>query len=290
MRDELVGVVLAAGAGTRLRPLTDERPKAMCPVGGVPLVDRALARVHPHVAAVAVNAHGSQAMLIEHLEGRAHVSVEEGARLGTAGALGRLRPWIDGRHVLVHNADSFVDDDLAALVEGWEGVRPRLLVRTEPHDSDFGRRRFLGVSLVPAAVAALLPDEPCGLYRLLWQPAHVRGELEVVEATGTALDCGTPRGLPARQPARVRGRERRGRRCRRRRLDHPLRGVAGGPGGGRRGARRGDPYAAGDGGRDAPDVDPGAAPHVARCEHGAVGWRSTPVRGSAVPMGGGPNE
>ena len=38
------GVVLAAGLGTRLRPLTHLRPKALCPVGGVPLLDLALER------------------------------------------------------------------------------------------------------------------------------------------------------------------------------------------------------------------------------------------------------
>jgi hypothetical protein len=65
-------------------------------------------------------------------------------------------------------------------------------VRTEDHDSDFGRHRFLGVSLVPAAIAAMLPDERCGLYDLVWQPAYAAGELELVEATGTAIDCGTP--------------------------------------------------------------------------------------------------
>ena len=191
-RDELVGVVLAAGAGTRLRPLTLERPKAMCPVGNVPWVDHAIARVEPLVAAVAVNVHGSQPMLREHLAGRVHVSVEQDERLGTAGALGRLRPWIADRHVLVHNADSFVDDDLVALLDGWDGVRPRLLVRTEDHPSDFGVHRFLGVSLVPAAIAAGLPDERCGLFDLVWQPAYADGELELVEATGTAIDCGTP--------------------------------------------------------------------------------------------------
>jgi MurNAc alpha-1-phosphate uridylyltransferase len=191
-RDALVGIVLAAGAGTRLRPLTLERPKAMCPLGNVPLVDHAIARVEPLVSAVAVNVHGSQPTLRDHVADRVHVSVEQDERLGTAGALGRLRPWIAGRHVLVHNADSFVDDDLAELVDGWDGVRPRLLVRTEDHDSDFGRHRFLGVSLVPAAVAATLPDARCGLFDLVWQPAYAVGELELVEATGTSIDCGTP--------------------------------------------------------------------------------------------------
>jgi len=191
----LAGVVLAAGAGTRLRPLTLERPKALCPVGNVPLVDGALRRVVPWCGAgpgsVAVNVHESAATLLAHVQGRVFTSVEAGERLGTAGALGRLRPWIHGRHVLVHNADSFVDDDLAVLVEGWDGVRPRLLVRTEDGPSDFGDRRFLGVSLLPGPIAATLPDEPCGLYGLVWKPAYDAGELELVEARGTSIDCGT---------------------------------------------------------------------------------------------------
>jgi N-acetyl-alpha-D-muramate 1-phosphate uridylyltransferase len=190
-RDQLVGVVLAAGAGTRLRPLTHELPKAMCPVGNRPLVDWAIDRVAPHVRSVAVNAHESAPALIEHLAGRVHVSVERGERLGTAGALGRLRPWIDGRHVLVHNADSFVDDDLTGLLDGWNGEEPRLLVRSGDAPSDFATMRFLGVSLLPARIAASLPDEPCGLYSLAWKPAYDEGRLEMVEAVGTSIDCGT---------------------------------------------------------------------------------------------------
>ena len=42
---EVCAVVLAAGEGRRLRPLTESRPKALCPVGNVPLLDRALAAV-----------------------------------------------------------------------------------------------------------------------------------------------------------------------------------------------------------------------------------------------------
>jgi len=191
LRDELAGVVLAAGAGTRLRPLTYELPKAMCPVGNRPLVDWAIDRVARHVSSVAVNAHGTQPQLVEHLASRVHVSVEDGDRLGTAGALGRLRPWIAGRPVLVHNADSFVDDDLAALVDGWSGQRARLLVRREDGPSDFGPWKFLGVSLLPGPIAATLPDEPCGLYSLVWKPAFDTGDLELVEALGTSIDCGT---------------------------------------------------------------------------------------------------
>jgi molybdopterin-guanine dinucleotide biosynthesis protein A len=191
-RDDVAGVVLAAGAGTRLRPLTLERPKAMCPVGNRPLVDRALERVAPLVGSVAVNAHGSQPTLAAHVEGRARLSVEEGERLGTAGALGRLASWIEGRHVLVHNADSLLDSDLAELLDGWTGAHPRLLVRHDDGPSDFGSARFLGASLLPARLVPLLPDAPAGLYRLVWEPAYADGTLELVEARGTSIDCGTP--------------------------------------------------------------------------------------------------
>ena len=52
----LCAVILAAGVGARLRPLTDIRPKALCPVGNVPLLDRALDSVRPYAADVAVAA------------------------------------------------------------------------------------------------------------------------------------------------------------------------------------------------------------------------------------------
>lgn len=158
----------------------------------MPLVDWALRRVAPWSSSVAVNVHESQPLLLDHVTGRAHTSVESGERLGTAGALGRLRPWIEGRHVLVHNADSFLDDDLEVLLDGWDGQHPRLLVRTEEAPSDFGRHRFLGVSLLPASGVAELPDSPSGLYSLVWRPAWDAGTLELVEARGESIDCGTP--------------------------------------------------------------------------------------------------
>ena len=60
MTGALCAVILAAGEGRRLRPLTDSTPKALCPVGNVPLLDRALARLKHHglsgPAMAAVNA------------------------------------------------------------------------------------------------------------------------------------------------------------------------------------------------------------------------------------------
>src|SRR5215210_3356347 len=66
MGDSLAAVVLAAGAGTRLAPLTTVRPKALCPVGGRPRVDLALDRVEavvgsgPEHVVVSADAHRDQ--------------------------------------------------------------------------------------------------------------------------------------------------------------------------------------------------------------------------------------
>src|SRR5436190_16800082 len=95
--DDLAAVVLAAGAGTRLRPLTRLRPKALCPVDNVPLVDLAVGRARTVTSAVAVNAHHGRALMEAHLPRRVHLSIEAPEALGTARALGQLRDWMAGR-------------------------------------------------------------------------------------------------------------------------------------------------------------------------------------------------
>lgn len=187
------GIVLAAGAGARLRPLTESRPKALCPVANTPLVDRALAAVtRAGVSDVAVNAHYRAEQLASHLDGRVHLSVERPVALGTAGAVGALRTWLKGRHVLICNADAYLDGDLHPLIAGWTGEHPRLLVVRDPARADFGAWRFAGASLLPWSYARELPARPAGLYEAVWRAADARGELEFVEHTGTFIDCGTP--------------------------------------------------------------------------------------------------
>src|SRR5215831_32736 len=101
MADSVAGVVLAAGAGTRLRPLTVLRPKVLCPLGDRPLVDHAIDRFAGVTDSVAVNVHAGREELESHLTGRVHMSFEEEAALGTAGALGHMKDWISGRPVVV---------------------------------------------------------------------------------------------------------------------------------------------------------------------------------------------
>ena len=195
--DGLAGVVLAAGAGTQLRPLTELRPKALCPVGNRPLVDWALGRVEPHAARVAVNVHHHRDQLVAHLAGRGvHVSVEEPEALGTAGALGRLRSWLDGDAVLLTNADAWSParpDPVAALLDGWDGERPRLLCRPAPDGGDFGDLRYVGTALLPWSAVRDLRPEPSGLYEVSWARLHGEGRLDLVLSEAVHIDCGTPR-------------------------------------------------------------------------------------------------
>ena len=191
-----VGVVLAAGAGTRLRPLTELRPKALCPVGNRPLVDWALERVAPHVSRTAANVHHLRDQLLAHLSGRdVHVSVEEPVALGTAGALGRLRDWVDGAAVLLTNADSWSPahpDPLARLLDGWDGERPRLLCRRDPARADFGDLRYVGSALLPWWSIKDLPPTPAGLYEVSWRALHQEGRVDLFVDDLVHIDCGTP--------------------------------------------------------------------------------------------------
>lgn len=191
MAPGIVGIVLAAGEGRRLRPATDLLPKALCPVGGVALVDLAIDRVAPFVDEVAVNVHHHRDLLVAHLERRAdvRVSVEVDGALGTAGALARLRSWIDGRSVAVVNADGWTPDPIAALTEGWDGSTVRVLVLG---DDELRDESLVVASTLPWSVVERLDERPSGLFETVWRAARSDGRLEVVRFDGTFLDCGTP--------------------------------------------------------------------------------------------------
>lgn len=203
-------MVLAAGAGTRLRPLTHLRPKALCPVGGVPLVDLALDRITPVTGdgpgRLAVNTHHHADALARHLGDRVTLSREQPRALGTAGALAALHGWIDSRDVLITNADAYLPGGIGRFADGWDGQRSRLLcvpvpdqpgIRVDFRGDDGTGLRYLGVCLLPWAQVARLEVTPSGLYEVLWRAAAERAELDLVTtaavgAAGMVVDCGTP--------------------------------------------------------------------------------------------------
>jgi len=202
MPDGLCAVLLAAGAGTRLRPLTGVRPKALCPVGNRPLLDRALDAVASLGLTgpdrVAVNAWHHAGAIVDHLTAptvRAHVAVEPGPEpLGSAGGLAALRDWIDGRDTVVGNADAYLTGgDLAGLVDGWSGKNVRMLVVSAGDRSpEFGAHRFAGFSVIPWEMLRDLPDGYGDLVESVWRPAEAEGRLRLIEYAGRYLDTGTP--------------------------------------------------------------------------------------------------
>jgi NDP-sugar pyrophosphorylase family protein len=195
---EVASVVLCAGEGRRLRPITEHLPKALCTVANVSLARWALETPVATGLRRAVNVHHLGAQVAEHVRDLdVFVSVEVPVALGTAGAIAQLAPWLDGAHALVHNADAWVPEPPADFVSGWDGSRPRLLVRRTRGASDFGPFRFLGLSLLPHEDVVRLRAEPTGLYEVVWREAWERGELELVEHHGFAFDVGTPERLLA---------------------------------------------------------------------------------------------
>ena len=188
----LAAVILAAGSGARLLPLTISRPKALCPVNNIALVDHAIEYVSAVSKEIAVNAWSFHEQMVTHLNGRVHVSVEEGEALGTAGALGYLKPWINGRDLIIHNADSWHTMDLGRFAENWDRQRPRLLVIEEKINPDFGNWRFCGISLMPWSIVSKFEAKPTGLWEVCWRDLWAKNELELATIDGMYFDCGTP--------------------------------------------------------------------------------------------------
>lgn len=189
----MAGIALAAGAGTRLRPLTLLRPKPLCPVGDRTLLDHALDALRGVTGSLAVNVHHGREAIEAHLAAQpraVHVSVEEREALGTAGAVGNLRGWLDGRAALVTNADTWHRADLRAVVEGWDGERVRILTSTP---LPFGPRSGVVASLLPPSIAGRLDPVPSGLWEVVWKQAVAEGRLDAVHEPGPVVDCGTPR-------------------------------------------------------------------------------------------------
>lgn len=172
-----------------MRPLSLLRPKVLCPVADVALIDHAIERLRSVTDAVAVNAHETQPTLVAHVRDRVRVSVEHGEALGTAGAVAPLLDWIDGRPLVVVNGDTWCPGGLDQLREGWDGRTTRVLV---PGGGPFGPASPIAGALMPWEAIRDLRPEPTGLWEVRWRQAHAEGRLEAIAHRGPFVDCGDP--------------------------------------------------------------------------------------------------
>lgn len=117
-------MIFAAGLGTRLRPLTDDRPKALVRVEGITLLEIAIRRLISFgCREVVVNVHHFAEQIMEfllqqhHFGITIHVSDERGRLLDTGGGLKQAASYLADAPFLVHNVDILTNLNLAALYE-----------------------------------------------------------------------------------------------------------------------------------------------------------------------------
>jgi N-acetyl-alpha-D-muramate 1-phosphate uridylyltransferase len=222
-------MVLAAGLGKRMRPITDRLPKPLVEVGGKALLDYALDRLaEAGIGRVVVNVHHLADQIERHVRRRAvppavTISDERDALLETGGGVKRALPLLGRRPFLALNSDSLWVEggrpNLPRLLEAWDPARMDILLLLAPKetsvgfegDGDFHRdaggrliRREKGrpAPFIYAGVAVLRPelfgDTPDGAFslNLLFDRAIAAGRLFGLPLEGQWLHVGTPESIP----------------------------------------------------------------------------------------------
>lgn len=225
-------MVLAAGLGKRMRPLTASQPKPLVRVAGKPLVDHALDRLaEAGVAKAVVNVHYLADTLEAHVLAReapkVTVSDEREILLETGGGMVKALPLLPDPFFCINSDNIWLDgpkDVFRDLSDAWDGKRMDALLALVPHrgahnfrgKGDFNmdatgrvtRRRsgriapfiFTGIQLVSHR---LLRDAPQGPFstNMLWDRAIEQGRLFGVAFTGQWFEVGTPEAIPATEAA-----------------------------------------------------------------------------------------
>lgn len=223
-------MVLAAGLGKRMRPLTAARPKPLVEVAGKALLDHVLDRLRAAgVERVVVNVHYLADALEAHLARSAAgldivISDERAELLETGGGLVRAEPLIDCDPFLSVNSDNYwIDgpaDTLRLLAEQWDDEAMDALLLLVPqaracnhrglgdfHMDPRGRLRrrtpsrvapfvFTGVQMVSKRLLADAPAGPFSTNRL-WDRAIEAGRCFGVVHQGMWFDVGTPQSIGA---------------------------------------------------------------------------------------------
>ena len=223
-------MVLAAGLGTRMRPLTDTMPKPLVKVAGKPLIDHVLDRLADvGVEKAVVNVHHFADQLIEHLGRRTRpriaISDERGLLLGTGGGVKRALPELGDRPFFHIKSDTvWVDStkpNLARLADAFEPETMDTLLLLAPTKASIGytgrgdfamapdgrltrRGERDTVPFVYAGAAILQPalfnDAPEAEFPLtdMFERAAKKGRLFGLRLDGLWMHVGTP---PAVQKA-----------------------------------------------------------------------------------------
>lgn len=143
-------MVLAAGLGTRMRPLTDDRPKALVPVKGKALIDHTLDRLaEAGVETAVVNVHHFADMVEDHLAKRAFpkvkISDERDALLDSGGGVAKALPMLGPDPFFVANIDIvWIEGDhpaLPTLASEWDPARMDIAVLLAPRERTYGYER-----------------------------------------------------------------------------------------------------------------------------------------------------
>jgi N-acetyl-alpha-D-muramate 1-phosphate uridylyltransferase len=216
-------MIMAAGFGTRMRPLTDDRPKPLVTVRGRTLLDHALDRlVAAGVKMVVINLHYRAQQVIDHLKNRRdleiHYSLEDEI-LGTGGGVMKAMPHFKGESFFVLNSDSVWVEGyvapLAAMQRMWdpEKMDGLLLLAAMTTAMGYeGRGDFLldvhgHISRVPERTSSpfaypgvqivhphLFSGAPEGNFstNLMWDRAIAKGRLYGIRMEGVWIHVGTP--------------------------------------------------------------------------------------------------
>jgi N-acetyl-alpha-D-muramate 1-phosphate uridylyltransferase len=232
-----VAMVLAAGIGKRMRPLTATRPKPLVRVDGRPLIDHSLDKlVEAGVARAVVNVHYLPGQIEAHLSQRSApaiaISDEREALLETGGGMVKALPLIDADPFFCLNSDNVWLDGpqnvFAALSDAWDPAQMDALLllvsharaynyagRGDFHLDPLGRisRRktgrvapfiYTGIQIVSHR---LLRDAPEGAFStgVLWDRAIEEGRLYGISHSGLWFEVGAPQMIAPTEAALRRG-------------------------------------------------------------------------------------
>lgn len=229
-------MVLSAGLGTRMRPLTDKMPKPMVEVGGKPLIDHVLDRLaEAGVERAVVNVHHFAQQIERHLAARSKpkivISDERGLLLGTGGAVVKALPLLGEVPFFHVNSDSIwidgVKPNLARLAESFDAAAMDALLLLAPTTGSIGyagrgdfvfaadgrltRRAERAVAPFVFAGAAILSPAlftgaPQGEFplTLLFDRAAEQGRLFGLRLEGLWMHVGTPDAIALAENA-IRG-------------------------------------------------------------------------------------